>query len=31
MKDGPLRRRPRGAIVHRGRADYDPPMNKRQK
>lgn len=31
MKDGPLPPAPQAAIVHRGRADYDPPMNKRQK
>lgn len=31
MKDGPLPPAPQAAIVHRGRADYDPPMNKRRK
>jgi N,N-dimethylformamidase len=31
MKDGALPLAPHDAIVHRGRADYDPPMNKRQK
>ncbi len=31
MQDGPLPPPPKDAIVHRGRADYDPPMNKRSK
>ena len=30
-KDGPLPDAPRSAIKHRGRADYDPPMNKKRK
>ena len=31
MKDGPLPPPPAGAIKHRGRADYDPPLNKAAK
>ncbi|MBB6468000.1 N,N-dimethylformamidase [Aminobacter lissarensis] len=31
MMDGPLPAPPKGAIKHRGRADYDPPANKRVK
>jgi N,N-dimethylformamidase len=30
-KDGPLPPAPKAAIKHRGRADYDPPMNKARK
>ncbi len=31
MKDGPLPAPPADSVVHRGRADYDPPMNKTRK
>ena len=31
MEDGPLPAPPADSIVHRGRADYDPPMNKARK
>ncbi|MBL29211.1 MAG: N,N-dimethylformamidase large subunit [Rhodospirillaceae bacterium] len=31
MQDGPLPPPPAAAYVHRGRADYDPPMNKQRK
>ncbi|MFP6687806.1 MAG: N,N-dimethylformamidase beta subunit family domain-containing protein [Alphaproteobacteria bacterium] len=30
-KDGPLPAAPNSAFKHRGRADYDPPMNKKRK
>ena len=30
-QDGPLPPPPRSAIKHRGRADYDPPLNKKRK
>ncbi len=30
-KDGPLPPPPKDAIIHRGRADYDPAMNKKSK
>ncbi|MBT7292184.1 MAG: LamG domain-containing protein [Rhodospirillaceae bacterium] len=30
-KDGPLPEAPKSAFKHRGRADYDPPMNKKRK
>jgi len=30
-KDGPLPPAPKSAIKHRGRADYDQPMNKKRK
>lgn len=30
-KDGPLPAAPKDAIMHRGRADYDPPINKKRK
>ena len=31
MQDGPLPAPPADAYIHRGRADYDPPMNKKNK
>lgn len=31
MKDGPLPAAPKSAYIHRGRADYDPAMNKKAK
>jgi len=31
MADGPLPAPPVEAIMHRGRADYDQPMNKARK
>ncbi len=31
MRDGPLPPPPKGSITHRGRADYDPPLNKKRK
>ena len=31
MKDGPLPPAPKNAIKHRGRADYDQPLNKKRK
>ena len=31
MKDGPLPTPSPAAIIHRGRADYDQPMNKARK
>ena len=31
MQDGPLLPPPKSAIKHRGRADYDPPLNKKRK